>query len=71
MRLINDGVAVGRGGHQYPDTIETTLYELIETIESEVVPGDDGMIAPILSGLLNDGKAIFTGDHNGLRIQIV
>lgn len=43
-------------------TIETTLYDLIETISGEVDPGEDKMIVTTVSRVLNSGRVKFTGE---------
>ena len=42
--------------------IETTLYELIEAVEEEVQPEEDGLIAETVLRLLDTGQVKFLGD---------
>jgi hypothetical protein len=49
-------------------TIETTLYDLVEAISSEVEPGEEDLITATLVHLLNSGRVKFCGDPRNLEV---
>ena len=41
------------------NTVKTTLYDLVEAVSEEVGPGEDKLVAEIVSGLIGSGVTIF------------
>jgi hypothetical protein len=48
---------------QEPVIITTTLYDLIEAINSEVSPEEDALVIATVMALLNSGRVRFLGEQ--------
>jgi len=44
-------------------TCKTTLYDLIETIDEEVEPGEEWLVAKTVMHLIDTGKVTFVNDE--------
>lgn len=63
MRMI---AAVSAEGIEPHSTIRTTLYDLIEAINTEVGPEEEHLVVATLAHLLGSGRLTFLGglEHN-------
>lgn len=52
-------------------TVETTLLELVEAIRDEISPKEETFIPEIVSHIISDGNAQFTGSLKGFKVTIV
>ena len=49
-------------------TVQTTLYDLIAAISSEVGPEDDDLVTATVAHLLNSGRVKFTDDPRIIEV---
>jgi hypothetical protein len=63
--------ASAKEAHYQPSTtVTTTLYDLIETIDNEVPPGEEGLVTAVVADLLNSRRIRFIGNPVGLDAEI-
>ena len=53
--------------YQKTSTIETTLYDLIETVSEELKAGEDYLVPQIVFHLVNTGKLRFIAHHKDFK----
>ena len=51
-----------------PSSITTTLYDLIEAINTEVGPDEDHLVTAAVMHLINSGRARFVGSRKTLTV---
>ena len=68
MQIATQSMPAQVPAYAEPTTIETTLYELVEAISTEVEPGEDDLIIATVVHLLNSGRVKFTGDWRHAKV---
>lgn len=56
--------------HRPAKTITTTLYELMEAVQEEVSPNEEGLVARVVADLMNSGRIRFTGNPAGRGVDM-
>lgn len=52
--------------HRQATIITTTLYNVIQAVQEEVSPDEEGLVAEVVAGLFNSGRIRFAGNPEGL-----
>jgi hypothetical protein len=56
--------------HHPANIITTTLYDLMEAVQEEVSPDEEGLVARVVADILNSGRIRFVGDADGLDVDM-
>jgi hypothetical protein len=68
MQTLSYDLEVQIERYTAPNTIETTLYDLIAAISDEVAPDNDEMVTATLVHLLNSGAVKFSRDPRNIEV---
>lgn len=69
MHAVVQSLSPGVSGHRPAATMITTLYEVIQAVQEEVSPGDEGLVAEVVAGLFNSGRIRFAAHPAGSDVD--
>lgn len=67
MQAMAQSISTVASTYWESTTTKTTLYELIEAISEELLPGEDRLVTEVVLHLLNTEKIKFLGDLGKIR----
>ena len=56
--------------HQSTTIFTTTLYDVVEVVQEEVSSDEEGLVAEVVADLVNSGRIRFTGNPEGLGVDM-
>lgn len=65
MRAVTQHLSPGTSRHQPATVITTTLYDVVEAVQEEVSPGEEGLVTEVVTDLFNTGRIQLVDDAKG------
>jgi hypothetical protein len=56
--------------HRPTKSITTTLYDLMEAVQEEVSPDEEGLVTRVVADLFNSGRIRLAGNAEGLDVDM-
>jgi len=71
MRAVAQHLSPGVSQHRPATVITTILYDVVEAVQEEVSPGEEGLVAEVVADLFNAGLIQLVGNAKGLEVDTV